>query len=129
MRRVFDVDAWAVATARCREAAGPPWIVDRLGYLFCADCAARKGLELDSGGLTSIPERECDGCGATFIDDRTERSYVYGQGPHALLDAAMRSAWANGWRGGPHVEVDRLRRPHPDGDWYRWAPIWPARGA
>jgi hypothetical protein len=121
MGRVFDIDAWAVATARSREAAGRPWAEGHTGRLFCADCAARVGLELEPGGLVSIPEIECDGCGATFTDDRTERSHTYGQGPHALLDDAMRSAWASGWRGGPHVDVDRLRRPHPDGGRCRWA--------
>lgn len=122
-RKVFDLDAWACATARCREAAGRPWAEGKAGRLLCVDCAARIGLPLEAGGLVELPEIECDGCGVTFIDERAERSHVYGQGPHALLDLAIRAAWADGWRGGPHVEVDRLRRPHPDSSRCRWAPI------
>lgn len=114
MGRVFDLDAWACATARYREAAGRPWAEGKAGRIYCADCAARIGLLLELGGLVSLPEIRCDSCGARFMDERVERSHVFGQGDHKMLDAAIRAAWADGWRGGPHRDVDALRAPHPD---------------
>lgn len=113
MGRVFDVDAWACATARCREAAGRPWAEGTAGRVYCADCADRIALPLEPGGLVEPPEMGCDSCGARFVVERTERSHVFGQGDHAILDAAIRAAWADGWRGGAHPDVDRLRVPHP----------------
>lgn len=129
---VFDLDAWRCGSgARHADAAESGWAEDRLGYVRCADCALRAGWPLSPGrpeGVLQDPwPVRCDGCGRLFVDERAERSHVYGQGFHALHDAAVRRAWAEGWRGGPHPEVDRLRTPHPDRDRegcrYEWLPL------
>lgn len=125
--RVFDLDAYACAsTARIPSATrhnaflGPAsWKDPPACGMYCLDCRPDpppEDIMWPDGGDT------CAGCGARFVDHRVERSHVYGQGDHAMLDAAIRAAWKAGWRGGPHPDVDRLMEPIPASE---HTPLWP----
>ena len=137
MGRIFDIDAWACYATRAVPSAtrhdAPPacsWKGPPACGIYCVDCrpdpapadAGRPEIGDECAGCGCLFGDECAGCGCLFVDHRVERSHVYGQGDHALLDAAIRAAWASGWRGGPHQDVDRFMEPIPASE---HTPLWP----
>ena len=128
---VFDLDAWRCGSgARHADAAESGWAEGEAGRVYCADCAAIKDLPLARARPEDVLQDpwavRCYRCSRLFVDERAERRAAYGEDFHAPYDAAVRRAWAEGWRGGPHPDVDRFRAPHPDagstGCRYTWLP-------